>query len=122
MRVVVIAACVLMLAGAAQAQQVINPTAVQFTASADHTDVTSYIIGYFLPGASNPVQEADLGKPTPDGSNVITAPIAIRPLGFGQGFTAKVRAVAGSASSEWSLASNPFGRVPAAPANVTVSR
>ena len=64
----------------AQAQTVvINPTTVEFTASADRarvvdgvTILTSYRLEITPQAAGTPLKVIDLGKPTPDGSNVIT--------------------------------------------------
>jgi regulation of enolase protein 1 (concanavalin A-like superfamily) len=53
------------------------PTAVVFTASADHaTNVTSYRLSIYAPGANpataTPIATSDLGKPTPAANNDIT--------------------------------------------------
>lgn len=105
----------LLCAAPVAAQGVINPSQVTFTASDDHAIVTSYVIGYFAPGATAPLQEVDLGKPTPDATNTCAATINTRPLTFGTDYVAKVRAVAGTLTSEWSAASNPFARLPGKP-------
>jgi len=49
-----------------QAQSLPNPGRAEFTASADHTAITSYEIGWFLGAAVAPVSTVDVGKPTPD--------------------------------------------------------
>jgi hypothetical protein len=85
---------------------------VTFTASADHALVTAYVLGYFAPGATQPTQEVDLGKPTPDATQTITVAINIHPLSFGAAYVAKVKAVAGALVSDWSDPSNAFDRVP----------
>ena len=73
--------CLLTLSSlSATAQTTIDPTRAQFTASPDHSAtlpdstpvVQSYRIEFYLSGASAPFQTADLGKPTPDGTNTIT--------------------------------------------------
>ena len=92
-----------------------NPSVATFTASVDHAQVSSYTIGYFLPGATDPVQTTDLGKPTPDATQTCTVTLNVMPLTFGANYTAKVKAVAGTVSSDWSTASNPFDRVPGPP-------
>jgi hypothetical protein len=98
------------------AQLVVNPTRVEFTASTDHADIVSYDLGYFAPGATDPVQVVNLGKPTPDGANLCTSAVNVRPLGWVQNFIVKVRAVASpTVMSEWSDASNPFSRMPGKP-------
>lgn len=108
-----LAACVLIASGAS-AQTVTNPTGVMFTASADHATVTAYSLGFYATGATSPVQEVNLGKGTPDAQNVISASIDSKPLSFGT-YTARVRAIAGTATSAWSPDSNPFSRTPLAP-------
>jgi hypothetical protein len=106
----------------ASAQTVTNPTAVQFIVSADHAQLSKYVIGYFAAGATAPVMEADLPLGTPDANQQVTQPINARPLAFGAAYVVKVRAVAGTMSSEWSNDSNPFDRVPMPPASVLVRR
>lgn len=104
-----------------------NPSTVAFTASADHTAITKYVIGYFLPGGQDPVTTADLGKPTPDTVAGCGAPapciqvtVNTMPLSFAANYTAKVKAVAGTAESAWSEPSNPFDRVPGPPSKPVV--
>lgn len=105
-----------------------NPRQLAFTASTDHDQVTAYSVGFFLPGALDPVQTADLGKPTPDiekdcpsPSPCIMVTINTRPLAFGSGYVAKVKAFIGTAlASEWSLPSETFDRVPGPPSKLTV--
>jgi hypothetical protein len=109
----------LLLALPVGAQTVTNPTGVTFTASVDHATLTKYVIGYFLSGATNPLQEADLPLGTPDAQQIVTASINARPLGYGT-YTAKVRAVAGAMTSDWSLPSNDFTRTPLPPAGAPV--
>lgn len=105
---------------AASAQTVKNPSVATFTASADHASITKYTIGYFLPGAVEPVTTSDLGKPTPDASNTCTATLNVMPLTFAANYTAKVKAIAGTAESYWSEASNPFERAPGPPSKPAV--
>lgn len=102
----------LLVAVPVSAQNVVNPSTVTFTASDDHAAIDKYILGYFAPGATAPVQEADLGKPTPDAGRVCAVSLNTRPLAFGVNYTAKVKALAGTTASEWSEASNPFDRRP----------
>lgn len=104
-----------LVATAAAAQTIKNPTVATFTASADHATVDKYTIGYFSPGATSPVQTADLGKPTPDGTQTCTVTLNVMPLTFGAAYIAKIKAVAGTAESDWSEASNPFDRAPGRP-------
>lgn len=123
MRKIILVALVFALLGFAStavAQTIRNPSVATFTPSADHATVTGYTIGYFLPGASEPVQTADLGKPTPDATNTCTVTLNVMPLSFAAAYTAKVKAVAGGVESDWSEASNPFDRVPGKPSKPVV--
>lgn len=93
-----------------------NPRTLEFTPSVDHASATSYRLGYFLPGATEPVQVVDIGKPTPDAQNVCRATINTQPLGFGLDYTGKLKTIiSAGVESEWSEPSNPFDRVPGAP-------
>ena len=111
MRVLIVTLLLVGLAAPALAQPLINPGAVTFTVSTDHALVT-YRIGYFLPGATNPVQTSDLGTGTPNAQGDVTFPINVHPITFGLAYIAKVKAVAGAIESEWSDPSNPFDRAP----------
>jgi hypothetical protein len=111
---------VLLLASPATAQTIRNPSAATFTASPDHAQISSYTIGYFLPGATDPVQTADLGKPTPDATQTCSVTLNVMPLTFGAAYVAKVKAVAGTVASDWSTPSNPFDRVPGPPSKPVV--
>jgi hypothetical protein len=107
-------------ASSALAQTIRNPSVATFTASVDHAQLSSYSIGFFLPGATDPVQTSDLGKPTPDATQTCTVTLNVMPLTFGAAYVAKVKAVAGAVSSDWSTASNPFDRVPGPPSKPVV--
>ena len=119
-----VAAVVFALLGAAAtgaaAQNVVNPRTATFTASADHAQLTGYVIGYFLPGAGAPVQSADLGLPTPDATQTCTVTINTQPVPFGMGYVARVKAIAAGAESDWSEVSNPFDRKPGPPGKPVV--
>lgn len=111
----------LLVAGTACAQTVSNPTKVEFIVSVDHALLTSYTIGYFLPGAMDPVQTATVALGTPDAQQKVEQPISSVPLGFGT-YVARMRAVAGAVSSDWSATSNEFSRVPFPPSALTVKK
>jgi hypothetical protein len=119
-RIALVFVCLFAFAVAASAQAVINPGHVEYTASADHAALTKYVIGYFLPGATNPVQEADLAIVAPVGG-IVTQVINATPLTFGT-YTAKLKAVAGAVVGEWSLPSNDFVRAPLPPAAPAVRK
>jgi len=120
MKKLILILTLLLLPALASAQNLKNPSVATFTASADHASITKYMIGYFLPGAVDPVTTADLGKPTPDAQNVCQVTLNVMPLSFNANYTAKVKAVAGTAESVWSEASNPFDRVPGPPSKPVV--
>ena len=93
-----------------------NPRTIEFTPSPDHAAATSYTVGYFLPGATDPVQTASIGKPTPNASNVCSATINVMPLTFGIDYIAKLKTIiSAGVESAWSEPSNPFDRVPGPP-------
>lgn len=96
-----------------------NPTAVQFTASADHAAIDSYELDILRPD-STVLQTLNLSKPTPDATNTITAPINVQPVAFANGYTVRVRAKAGTAVSTDALSLNKFNRVPGAPSRPTI--
>ena len=121
MRIAMIVALASLTSAPVFAQTVINPTKVEYTVSADHTQLTKYTIGYFLPGATDPVQTADLPLATPDAQQKVTEPINALPLGFGT-YTAKLKSVAGTVSGDWSAASNEFVRAPFPPGSVLVKK
>jgi hypothetical protein len=89
------------------AQTLYNPSKAEFVASVDHATITSYEIGWVLGAATDPVSSQNLGKPTPaSGTNLCLVPI-VTPSGFAT-YTARVRAIAGAATSVWSDPSNAF--------------
>ena len=103
-------------ASAAFAQKPTNPRTLEFTPSVDHAAASGYTLGYFLPGATDPVQTVSLGKPTPNAQNVCTATINTMPLAFGLDYTGKLKTIISPGlESEWSEPSNPFDRVPGPP-------
>ena len=109
------------VAAACADQGVINPTKAEYTVSADHAQVTKYVIGYFIGNAASPVQSADLPVMAPDAQQKVVQPINAIPLGFGV-YTAKLKAVVGTVEGEWSEASNEFMRAPFPPTAPTVKK
>jgi hypothetical protein len=96
-----------------------NPTGAEWDPSVDHAQISSYELGYYLAGATDPVQTVDLGKPDPGPDGKCRAAINVRPLGFAV-YTARIKAKAGPVASEWSDPSNPFARVPEPARNLVV--
>lgn len=95
-----------------------NPRLVEFTVSPDHAVIDSYELGFFMPGAALPFTIVNIGKPAPDATGTASAPINVQPFTFAADYTAKLRAVVGTATSDWSAPSNPFDRVPGAPSKL----
>lgn len=96
-----------------------NPSGVDFTASLDHATIDSYELDILRPD-STVLQTLNLGKPTPDASNTVHAPLNVQPVAFGVGYTVRVRAKAGTAFSPYALSVNKFNRVPGGPSKVTL--
>jgi len=116
-----LAALFLLVASTAFAQKPVNPSVVTFTPSPDHAQITTYTIGYFLPGAAEPVQTAtDIGKPVPDAQNTCTVPINTQPVPFGLDYVARIKAFAAGIASDWSEPSNFFDRKPGPPSKPVV--
>ncbi len=99
------------------AQTVKNPVKAVFTVSPDHESVTRYELGFFLPGASAPVQVSDIGTGAPSGTD-LEKPLPSFPIGVT--YEARVKAWANAVDSEWSAPSNLFNRGPLAPTAVRV--
>ena len=91
----------------------IQPSSVSFTASADHaTNVTGYRLNIYAATAdtttATPLASSDLGKPTPDASNIITVDQTTFINGLAAGtYQATVAAV------------NQFGQAQSAPTTFT---
>jgi hypothetical protein len=107
----------LLIAAPGFAQTPVNPTRIAF----DHEDFAitdSYVLGYFSSATSPaPVQEAALAKPA--SCSPCIGPLVSRPTQFGTWYVG-VKAVAGTAMSEWSVLI-PFARLPLAPVIRSVS-
>lgn len=108
----------LLWASLALAQPVRNPTRLEFIASPDHAAtypdgsavVERYDFEIYLQGASSPMTVVNLGKPTPDSQNRVTAtPTELVGLPVNQTFEARVSAV-GPGGVGRSAPSNPFYR------------
>jgi hypothetical protein len=106
----------------ASAQTLVNPSTLIFTVSPDHAQVTRYVVGYFLPGATAPVTQNDLPPGTPNAQQEVSNPILLAGMPFASGIFAKVKAVAGTMESPWSEASNAFDRAPLPPGVPSVRR
>lgn len=96
-----------------------NPTGVAFTCSADHAAVSSYELDILKPD-STVLQTLNLGKPAADATNTCNAAINVQPIAFGVGYSMRVRAMAGTAASDYAVSVNKFDRVPGPPSKVTV--
>lgn len=115
MRLLVTVLCALLVSAvsaSAQTADVDNPTGVVFAASPDHNAIDGYELEILRPDGSS-LQVLNLGKPQPDASLNVTAPLNVQPIAFGTGYSVRVRAKAGSAASAWATSQNKFNRTPA---------
>jgi hypothetical protein len=103
----------LLVASAANAQFVLNPSFVEFTPSPDDAQVTRYEMGFYLIGAAEPMQLLDLGRPSVAGGKATVA-LPARPVPLNK-YVAKARAYAGDVVGPWSEPSNEFGYDPRPP-------
>ena len=131
LRVVLVHASLVLLAlwpALAAAQHTLNPTSVEFTASADHAGiladgqpaVTRYQLEIYIKDAPAPLTTVDLGKPTPDTVNRVSViPTVLIGLPVGQTYVARVTAI-GPGGEGRSEPSNDFSRsdAPRAPTNL----
>jgi hypothetical protein len=102
------------------ATDVDNPSGVQFCPSADHATVDSYELDILRPDGSV-LQTINIGKPAvsaTDGS--CTAAVNVQPVAFANGYSMRIRAKAGTASSSNVVAINKFNRVPGGPSKLIV--
>lgn len=111
--------CLVLPPGEAAAQNptglVIDPNWAEFDPSPDHASIHHYELGWFLAGATDPVQSADIGTaPVVAGKVKLALP---QSYPVGKVYYAKVRAVTVDGTvnlwSAWSPVSNPFGKGPA---------
>lgn len=77
----------------------INPTEIAFS-SPDHAIVTDYEVGYFLAGATVPVQSQKVAKPALNADGDVHLTTNSRPLALGQ-YEIKVRAYVGTVTTPW---------------------
>lgn len=117
--VVALFAVIALASAVVVAQDVDNPSGVQFTISADHAAIDSYELDILRPDGTV-LQTLNLGKPTPDANGTVVAPLNVQPVAFGVGYTVRVRAKAGTATSDYANSLNKFNRVPGGPSKVVV--
>jgi len=98
----------------AQTGNVRNPTSFEFTPSIDHALVDSYELD-ILRADGSVLQTINAGKPQPNASNICVVALNVQPVGFGINYSARLRAVAGGAFSDYTVSVNKFDRVPGAP-------
>lgn len=121
---------VLLCALSARAQTIVNPTAVEFVPSADHTVVLPtgqpmvdrYDLAFYQTGVAAPFSTVPLGKPAPAaGICSASLPLTGLPLSSTQTWVVRVIAV-GPTGVGASTPSNPFLAVgaPVAPASVVL--
>lgn len=93
----------------------VDPNWVEFDIVPDqHPNIARYELGWFIPGATDPVQTASLGTAAPTGTLVRLALPQSYPVG--RVYVARVRAVTldgtFTLTGVWSNISNPFGKGP----------
>ena len=65
------------------------------------------------------LQTLNIGKPTPDASNTISAALNVQPVAFGTNYSLQARACAGSVCSDNAPSLNKFDRKPGKPGGGT---
>jgi hypothetical protein len=119
-KLLTVLALVLAFAAPAVAQtaepQVKNPGAVEFEPSADHALVGAYELDILRPDGSV-LQTINLGKPSPI-EGICRSAINVQPVAFGKDYSVRLRALAGSAASDYALSLNKFERAPGSPSKV----
>lgn len=120
MRTLVISVIVLIAAtaGAQTAPNVTNPTSYEFLASADHAVIDRYEVD-ILKADGSLLQTLNIGKPTPDATNLITATMNVQPVMFGTNYSLQARACAGAVCSDNAPSLNKFDRKPGKPGGGT---
>lgn len=105
-----------------------NPSEISFSC-ADHAIDTDHEVGFFLAGATAPVQSQRVGDPAPALDGSIRASINSRPVGLALGvYEMKVRVYAGTQVSAWGAGGAdgqtpvPFEAALRPPTNLTVAR
>jgi hypothetical protein len=110
----------MLLTGSSAAQpipaDVKNPSAIAFEPSADHAAVTSYEVDILRPD-NTVLQTINIGKPAVV-NNVATAPVNVQPVAFGTGYSFRIRAIVGTATSDYTVSLNKFERAPGAPSKL----
>lgn len=106
---VLIGVCLFAAVAGAQTAPPKNPSEVAFTCP-DHAADTDHEVGFFLAGATAPVQAQRVGDPAVNADGSVHAAINSRPLGIGA-YELKVRIYAGTTASAWG-AGGPDGQTP----------
>lgn len=109
----------LLLASAAEAQTVQNPTRVRWQVSVDQTSVVRYDVDLIRVSDSVVVQTLNLGKPEPDGTGTAEANINVMPVAFGT-YVCVMRACTAAQCSVDSARSNSWDRAPGPPSGLQV--
>jgi hypothetical protein len=118
MKILLLALVLVSAPAYAQEPQVKNPSAVEFVPSADHAVVTAYELD-ILRADGSVLQTINLGKSEPvDG--VVKAALNVQPVAFGTDYSVRVRALAGTASSDYAVSVNKFERSPGGPSKITI--
>jgi hypothetical protein len=117
---IVILLGLLSLAASVSAQAPINnPTTIGFTCP-DHAQDDGHRVEIVSP-AGVVVQTLDIGDPAANASGEVIVDLNVQPIAFGAGYTFRVRALAGTVSSDPSAPSTAWNRIPGRP-GITVVR
>ncbi len=94
-----------------------NPSAVEFVVSLDHALIDSYEMDILRPDGTV-LQTLNLGKPAPNATQTATVNVNVQPIAFAVGYSARVRAKAGTAVSIYTVSLNKFNRIPGGPSKL----
>lgn len=103
--------------GAQTVADVDNPTGAVWTCSPDHATIDGYSLDLLRPDGTvlQTLTFTGTSKPTPNASNDCQVSINVQPIAFASGYSARVKSVAGTASSAYVASLNRFNRVPGRP-------
>lgn len=93
-----------------------NPSGVVFTPSLDHAQVDAYELDILRPDGSV-LQTLNIGKPAVVNGEC-AADVNVQPVAFGVGYSMRLRAIAGTAASDYAVSLNKFDRVPGGPSRL----
>ena len=99
--------------GPVAAQDVTNPSRVQFELDVDHAQIVSYAVD-LIDSTGAVLATIDLGKPAGVGGEEVTVSINVQPIAFGH-YTGAFRSIATGVTSPDIPGDNEFDRAPGGP-------